>query len=122
MIRVGLIRVISGLSPKRLDSHANLLQKLLPYTHIITIAIRGFPRRIYNPELARQTVPEIVRAGLQVAPSADVFVLACSDFCTNDSTATLANRLKVPVLNPIRVVAAHLAGAFMILRNLTKRR
>lgn len=216
MIRVGLIRVISGLPPKQLDSHANLLQKLLPDTHVVTIAIKGFPQGIHNLELARQAVPEIVRVGLQLAPSVDVLVVSCADepgvnelhercrlpvlgagsclaavfsgiagqigvltmtshlpaplsntwegrwisiqgvddttdldsaereiiqsarqlldeganalalactgFCTNDIAATLANRLKVPVLDPIRAVAVHLAGASMILRNLTKGR
>ncbi len=94
-IRVGLIRVVSGLDHDQMQAHGRILEKVYPFLTVITEAIGGFPDGLYTEEMERQAIPEILRVARQLAPCVDVIAVSCA---ADPGVQELRRMLSVPVV------------------------
>lgn len=78
IVRVGLIRVVSGLGHDQMQAHARILERKYPFLSVITEAIDGFPNGLYSEEMEDQAVPEILRAARKLSPFVDVIAVSCA--------------------------------------------
>lgn len=108
MKTVGLIRVVSGLPRELEEAHADLLQSEYPSLRVVTAAIDGFPRGLYDPELAERAVPAILHVAESLAPRVDALAVSCAD---DPGVAELRQLYPKPVLG----AGASLAAACLAL-------
>lgn len=95
MIRVGLIRVVSGLDHDQMQAHARILEQMYPVLNVVTKAITGFPDGLYTKEMERQAVPEILSVAKELAPLVDVIAVSCA---ADPGVQELRRMLPVPVV------------------------
>ncbi|MBC7220596.1 aspartate/glutamate racemase family protein [Candidatus Bipolaricaulota bacterium] len=94
-IRVGLIRVVSGLDHDQTQAHGRILERSYPTLTVVTEAIDGFPDGLYTEEMERQAVPEILRVARRLAPSVDAIAVSCA---ADPGVRELRKALSVPVV------------------------
>ncbi len=94
-IRVGLVRVVSGLDRDQTQAHGRILEQSYPILTVITEAIDGFPDGLYTEEMERQALPEILRVARRLAPSVDVIAVSCA---ADPGVQELRRALPVPVV------------------------
>ncbi|MBC7078291.1 MAG: hydantoin racemase, partial [Synergistales bacterium] len=94
-IRVGLIRVVSGLDHDQTQTHGRILEQSYPILTVITEAIEGFPDGLYTEEMERQAVPEILRVARRLAPYVDAIAVSCA---ADPGVRELRKELPVPVV------------------------
>ena len=108
-IPIGLVRVITLQDSHALNIHGRIIEEKIPFLQVISECIKGFPKGIYDVELERRAIPQILEI---VRKFEEKGVKAVIISCADDPGVKEAKKIvKIPVIGA-GSAAASLALAY----------
>lgn len=95
-ISIGLIRVITLDDEDSLNVHGKIIEENFPSLRVVSKCVEGFPKGLYNLELEREAVPQIVNLVSEFENSGvKCVVISCAD---DPGVKEAREVVKIPVI------------------------
>ncbi|HDI31454.1 MAG TPA: hydantoin racemase [Thermofilum sp.] len=95
-VSIGLIRVITLDDEDSLNVHGKIIEENFPLLRVVSRCIMGFPKGLYNLELERKAIPQIVNLALEFEKEGmKAVIISCAD---DPGVKETRKRVKIPVI------------------------
>ena len=114
-VSIGLIRVITLDDEDSLNVHGKIIEENFPLLRVVSRCIMGFPKGLYNLELERKAIPQIVNLALEFEKEGmKAVIISCAD---DPGVKEARKRVKIPVIGPCEsslTIASQIGTSIMI--------